>query len=68
MRAPISPWDREDQRLLGLVKHHRLASGSVYGSRSITLDLRDAGETCSRHRVRRLMKAEGLRAQVDYGS
>ncbi len=34
----------------------------------ITLDLREAGETCSRHRVQRLMKAEGLRAQVGYGS
>jgi len=32
------------------------------------MDLRGVGETCSRHRVRRLMKAEGLRAQVGYGS
>jgi putative transposase len=39
----------------------------VYGYRKVTLDLREAGETCSRHRVRRLMKAEGLRAQVGYG-
>lgn len=59
---------REDQRLLGLIKHHWLASGTVYGYRKITLDLREAGETCSRHRVRRLMQTEGLRAQVGYGS
>ena len=45
-----------------------MASGTVYGHRKITLDLREAGETCSRHRVRRLMKREGLRAQVGYGS
>ena len=59
--------EREDQRLLGLIKHHWLASGTVYGYRKITLDLREAGEHCSRHRVLRLMKAEGLRAQVGYG-
>lgn len=59
---------REDQRLLGLIKHYWLASGTVYGYRKITHDLREAGETCSRHRVRRLMKAEGLRAQIGYGS
>ena len=59
--------EREDQRLLGLIKHHWLASGTVYGYRKITLDLREAGERCSRHRVLRLMKAEGLRAHVGYG-
>ncbi len=36
--------------------------------RKITLDLREAGEHCSRHRVRRLMKIEGLSAQIGYGS
>jgi putative transposase len=68
LRQPSSTRTREDQRLLGLAKHHWLASGGVYGYRKVTLDLREAGETCSRHRVRRLMKAEGLRAQVGYGS
>ena len=63
-----SPREREDQRLLGLIKHHWLASGGVYGHRKVTLDLREAGEACSRHRVLRLMKAEGLHAQVGYGS
>jgi len=68
LRVGASRRAREDQRLLGLIKHHWLASGTVYGYRKITLDLREAGETCSRHRVRRLMQAEGLRAQVGYGS
>jgi putative transposase len=68
MRTGASTRAREDQRLLGLIKHHWLTSGTVYGYRKITLDLREAGETCSRHRVRRLMQAEGLRAQVGYGS
>ena len=68
IRQAASLREREDQRLLGLIKHSWLASGGVYGHRKITLDLREAGETCSRHRVQRLMKAEGLRAQVGYGS
>ncbi len=50
-----------------LIKHHWLASGSVYGHRKIAKDLRELGERCSRHRVHRLMRAEGLRAQVGYG-
>ena len=68
VRQSASLREREDQRLLGLIKHFWLASGGVYGHRKITLDLREAGETCSRHRVQRLMKAERLRAQVGYGN
>ena len=67
-RHGASAREREDQRLLGLIKHHWLASGAVYGYRKIMQDLREAGESCSRHRVHRLMRAEGLRAQVGYGS
>ncbi|HGM5514050.1 TPA: IS3 family transposase [Stenotrophomonas maltophilia] len=67
LRGPISPRERDDQRLLGLIKHSWLESGSVYGHRKITSDLRELGETCSRHRVARLMKNEGLRAMVGYG-
>ncbi len=59
---------RENERLLGLIKHHWLASGGVYGYRKITIDLRESGETCSRHRMHRLMRSEGLRAEVGYGS
>ena len=68
LRGPASVREREDQRLLSLIKHHWLASGGVYGYRKITVDLREAGESCSRHRVHRLMKIEGLCAQVGYGS
>ena len=67
LRGPTSPRERDDQRLLGLIKHSWLESGSVYGHRKITSDLRELGETCSRHRVARLMKNEGLRAMVGYG-
>ena len=68
LRQQVSAREREDERLLGRIKHFWLASGTVYGHRKITLDLREAGEVCSRHRVRRLMRREGLRAQVGYGS
>lgn len=68
LRDSASAREREDRRLLGLIKHHWLASGTIYGYRKITLDLREAGEVCSRHRVRRLMKTEGLRAEIGYGS
>jgi len=67
-RQSASGRKREDDRLLGLIKHHWLASGGVYGYRKVTVDLRESGEACSRHRVLRLMQREGLRAEVGYGS
>ena len=67
LQSPMSERAKEDERLLGLIKHQWLASGSVYGHRKVTKDLRDLGERCSRHRVHRLMRTEGLRAQVGYG-
>lgn len=62
------PRGREDDRLRGLIKHAWLASGTVYGYRKITRELRESGERCSRHRVRRLTKAEGIRADIGYGT
>jgi putative transposase len=66
-REPHSARAKEDQRLLGLIKHAWLESGSIYGHRKIATDLRELGEVCSRHRVRRLMKQDRLRALVGYG-
>ena len=45
---------------LGLVKQAWLQSGTVYGYRKVTDDLREQGEACGKHRVARLMKAIGL--------
>lgn len=67
LKQPASHRSKDDRRLLGLVKQAWLESGTVYGYRKICADLRDLGETCSRHRVARLMRAEGLRAQRGYG-
>ena len=66
-RQPHSDRHREDQRLLGMIKQAWLESGTVYGYRKVTDDLRDLGEACGKHRVARLMKQEGLQAQVGYG-
>jgi putative transposase len=55
-----------NERLTGLIKQFWLESGGIYRYRKIHSDLRDIGERCGKHRVRRLMKAVGLRAQVGY--
>ncbi|KIQ81998.1 transposase [Aeromonas sp. L_1B5_3] len=66
LKQPVSPRQREDERLTGLVKQSWLESGAVYGYRKIHRDLRDGGEACGKHRVAKLMKREGLRSQTGY--
>ncbi|MBA6068694.1 IS3 family transposase, partial [Pseudomonas mosselii] len=66
LAEPQSARAKEDQRLLGLIKHAWLESGGVYGYRKIHDDLRELGEICGRNRVGRLMQAEGLRSQTGY--
>lgn len=58
---------REDERLMGLIKQAWLDSGAIYGYRKDTDDLRDVGDACGKHRVARLMIGEGLLAQIGYG-
>ena len=65
-RHALSERARDDQRLLGLIKHAWLESGGVYGYRKIHQNLREAGETCGKHRLARLMRREGLRSQTGY--
>jgi putative transposase len=63
---PHSPRAKDDQRLVGLLKQAWLESGGVYGYRKLTLDMRELGESCGKHRVARLLKMEGLRSQTGY--
>jgi putative transposase len=65
-RHPVSEKMRDDQRLLGLLKQAWLESGCVYGYRKLTLDMRDLGERCGKHRVARLLQREGIRSQTGY--
>lgn len=57
---------KDDLRLLGLLKQAWLESGGVNGYRKLTLDMRDLGESCGKHRVARLLKLEGARSQTGY--
>ena len=43
-----------------------MASGRIYGSPRIFLDLREAGEYIGRHRVARIMRQHGIRAIRGY--
>ncbi len=63
---PHSNREKANQRIAGLIKQFWLESGGVYGYRKIHSDLRDIDERCGINRVHRLMRREGLRAQVGY--
>ena len=66
LQQPQSLRTKEDKRLLGLIKRSWMASGCVYGYRKVHHDLRESGESCSKSRIKRLMKHYKLKAQVGY--
>ncbi|ULA62800.1 MAG: transposase [Nitrospira sp.] len=66
VQNPLSDRAREDQRLLGLIRASYTASHGIYGAPRIFLDLREAGETCSKHRVARIMRANNIKALHGY--
>ncbi len=66
MERPISNRAHEDARLLRLIRASFVASQGLYGAPRVFLDLREAGETCSKHRVARLMRVNNLRALHGY--
>ena len=66
LQQPISNRGKEDARLLRLIRTSFVASQGVYGAPRVFLDLREAGETCSKHRVERLMRENNLRALHGY--
>lgn len=66
LKTRISDHDQEDIRLLRLIKHSFNQSHGVYGAPRIFLDLRESGETCSKNRIERLMRENGIRAQAGY--
>src|SRR5581483_9883226 len=67
LQEPISNRAREDTRLLRLIRASFAASHGIYGAPRVFLDLREAGETCSKHRVARLMRITKIRAVRSYG-
>lgn len=66
LKKPVSDRAREDKRLVRLIRASFNASQGVYGAPRVFLDLREAGETCSKHRVARLMRVNGMRAKGGY--
>ena len=66
LQQPISNRGQEDARLLRLIRASFVASHGIYGAPRVFLDLREAGETCSKHRVARLMREANLRALHGY--
>jgi putative transposase len=56
----------ENERLLGLIRDSYAASSGVYGSPRVFGDLREAGETCGKHRVARIMRANKIKAIRGY--
>jgi putative transposase len=68
LHHPLSNRAIEDQRLLELIRDSYQASGQIYGSPRIFLDLREVGERCGKHRVARLMKAHNIVAKRGYKS
>jgi hypothetical protein len=66
LAQPVSDHGQEDARLLRLIRASFTASQGIYGAPRVFLDLREAGETCSKHRVARLMREHQLRALHGY--
>jgi len=60
LRDPLSNRAKKDARLLRLIRASYKASQGIYGSPRVFLDLREAGETCSKHRVARLMRVNKI--------
>jgi putative transposase len=48
------------------IKESWLESGSVYGYRKVSDDLRELGEQCGVNRVNRLMRLAGICSQTGY--
>jgi|TARA_B110000263_G_scaffold228323_1_gene221281 putative transposase len=66
VHKPLSDRAVEDQRLLTLIRYSHQASGKIYGSPRIFLDLREVGERCGKHRVARLMRTHQIKAVRGY--
>jgi putative transposase len=66
LQKPLSDRAVEDARLLTLIRASYKESHGIYGAPRIFLDLREAGETCSKHRVERIMRVNKIMALHGY--
>ena len=64
LKHPESSREKENRRLTVEIKAvHDAASRQTYGSPRIHAELENSGVSCSRNRVDRLMRKEGIRAK-----
>jgi putative transposase len=63
---PLSDRAIDDIRLLELIRASYAASSGVYGSPRVFLDLREAGETCGRNQIARIMRTNKIKALRGY--
>ena len=66
LTKPLSNRAIEDQRLSKVIREFYIASEATYGSPWIHRDLRKEGETCSVHRVAKIMRKNKIKAQIGY--
>ena len=66
LHKPLSDRAIEDRRLLGLIRASYAASSGVYGAPRSFQDLREAGETCGKNRVARIMRINKIKALRGY--
>ncbi|SAQ29432.1 integrase catalytic subunit [Klebsiella oxytoca] len=66
MHNPFSARDKDNQRLLILIRDSYSLSGGVYGYRRVHGDLNEIGETCVKNRVGRIMQLNRIKAVRGY--
>lgn len=66
LHNPVSARDKDNQRLLTLIRDSYSLSGGVYGYRRVHGDLNEIGETCGKNRVGRIMQLNWIKAVRGY--
>ncbi|WP_220433090.1 IS3 family transposase [Klebsiella variicola] len=66
LHNPVSMRDKDNQRLLTLIRDSYSLSGGVYGYRRVHGDLNEIGETCGKNRVGRIMQLNRIKAVRGY--
>ncbi|QEM91531.1 IS3 family transposase [Kosakonia radicincitans] len=66
LHNPVPARDKDNQRLLILIRDSYSLSGGVYGYRRVHGDLNEIGETCGKNRVGRIMQLNRIKAVRGY--
>lgn len=66
LHNPVSARDKDNERLLMLIRDSYSLSGGVYGYRRVHGDLSEIGETCGKNRVSRITQLNRIKAVRGY--